>query len=169
MFIISDTHFCQQKICEVLTQDKTSKLRPWTNADDMDAALIANWNSVVGKNDAVYHLGDVMFDVTKINLLNELNGRKTLILGNHDTFNAKEYLRYFNDVKGVDIFDKCILSHYPIHRDAITARGYKVNIHGHIHDAFVKYQYIKDSLYFNACVEMINYTPIHFDVIKSVI
>ena len=117
----------------------------------------------------MYHLGDVILDITKINLLNELNGKKVLILGNHDTFNAREYLKYFIDVKGVDIIDQCMLSHYPIHRDAITARKYKCNIHGHIHDAFVEYQNVKDDLYFNACVEKINYTPIHFDAIKSVI
>lgn len=32
--------------------------RPWGDVDEMDSALIDRWNSVVGYDDTVYHLGD---------------------------------------------------------------------------------------------------------------
>jgi calcineurin-like phosphoesterase family protein len=54
-----------------------------------DEVLIHNWNKVVAPNDEVYHLGDV-FRVRNGNveeyrsILKRLNGRKYLILGNHD-------------------------------------------------------------------------------------
>jgi len=57
VFIISDTHFGHNNIVKFNRSDG-SPLRPWDNVDQMDDALIKNWNSVVGKEDKVYHLGD---------------------------------------------------------------------------------------------------------------
>ena len=34
--------------------------RPFADADEMDRVLIANYNSVVHKNDTVYLLGDIL-------------------------------------------------------------------------------------------------------------
>ncbi|MBQ1192537.1 MAG: hydrolase, partial [Lachnospiraceae bacterium] len=46
------------------------------------------WNSVVGKNDLIYIVGDFSFKKAKDteNLLRQLNGDKVLIKGNHDIF-----------------------------------------------------------------------------------
>ena len=51
----------------------------------MDQTLIENWNSVVGPNDYVFHLGDFCFKGSPYwdKMLNQLNGHKFLILGNH--------------------------------------------------------------------------------------
>lgn len=52
----------------------------------MDDAMVARWNSVVGKHDTVYHMGDFSWgryeDIYKI--LKRLNGIIHLTLGNHD-------------------------------------------------------------------------------------
>jgi calcineurin-like phosphoesterase family protein len=167
IFLISDTHFGQQKLCEVWRQDNTAKLRPFSTAREMDEIIINNWNKTVNKNDIVLHLGDVTLEKQYLNYLKELNGIKTLIAGNHDTFNASVYLEYFNDIKACSIIDKHLLTHYPVHRNAITARGYNRNIHGHIHDCLVMFNDKIDLLYKNVCVEYTDYTPVSFDVIKS--
>ena len=60
--------------------------RPWKTVEEMDNALIQNWNSVVGENDIVFHLGDFAFapNWRWKELLVKLNGRIYLIMGNHD-------------------------------------------------------------------------------------
>lgn len=61
--------------------------RPFADADEMDRVLIANYNSVVHKNDTVYLLGDICFriGVDRANeLIASMNGKKYLIKGNHD-------------------------------------------------------------------------------------
>lgn len=61
--------------------------RPFADVRDMDEALIANWNAVVGKNDIVIHLGDFAHKCEQRRLeaiFDRLNGRKFLVIGNHD-------------------------------------------------------------------------------------
>lgn len=51
-----------------------------------DKWLIEKWNSTIGKKDLVYILGDFAFGSPESvkKLLGKLNGKKFLILGNHD-------------------------------------------------------------------------------------
>jgi calcineurin-like phosphoesterase family protein len=75
----SDTHFSHSNIIKYCN-------RPFKDAGEMNRVLIQNWNDLVKPEDTVYHLGDVSFaspEVTK-NIVNNLNGYKILILGNHD-------------------------------------------------------------------------------------
>ena len=79
VYFTSDTHFGHSailKLCE----------RPWDNVEDHDKALINNWNSIVGIEDTVFHLGDFCFgNAQKWKQIREqLNGHIILILGNHD-------------------------------------------------------------------------------------
>ncbi len=80
-FYIADTHFRHAKIIECCD-------RPYASTDEMDNELIRRWNAVVGVGDIVYHLGDFAFglgDEEAIkNVFSRLNGRKVLVLGNHD-------------------------------------------------------------------------------------
>jgi calcineurin-like phosphoesterase family protein len=52
----------------------------------MNEALIREWNSVVGANDTVYHLGDVSIlrPERTCEILERLNGKIFLVRGNHD-------------------------------------------------------------------------------------
>src|SRR5574343_996511 len=72
-FLISDTHFGHKGVCQFLCDDGVTKVRPWTNPDDMDEALVKNWNSVVGPKDKVYHLGDVAINKRCLQTLSRLN------------------------------------------------------------------------------------------------
>jgi calcineurin-like phosphoesterase family protein len=59
-------------------------------------ALADNWNKMVGKKDRVIIIGDFAF-ANHAKWANYLNGRKVLILGNHDDMN-KEILKNFEEV-----------------------------------------------------------------------
>ena len=63
-----------------------TKMRPWDTAEEGDAAMVERWNSVVGDNDKVIHLGDVAIPRRGLKVLEQLKGRKVLIRGNHDIF-----------------------------------------------------------------------------------
>ena len=61
--------------------------RPFQTADQMDAAMIRNWNEVVRPEDTVYIIGDFIWrggKGYKKRIIDQLSGQKILILGNHD-------------------------------------------------------------------------------------
>ncbi len=70
-FFISDTHFGDERILRY-------ESRPFETVQQMDDALIENWNRVVGDTDTVFHLGDVSaYDFQKTQqILSALNGKK---------------------------------------------------------------------------------------------
>ena len=118
--------------------------RPWGTTEENDAALIRNWNDAVGPDDEVYLLGDVSWhNVTKtIEYLNDLNGVKHLIIGNHDQhFLKNKQFRdcfveiapykeiYTDDGKGI------VLCHYPIPTYNHHYNGW-VHFYGHVHNSF---------------------------------
>lgn len=78
LFFVSDTHFGHEAILHYAK-------RPFSSVEEMDQAMIDNWNKVVGPNDYVFHLGDFCFKGSQYwdRILNQLNGHKFLVLGNH--------------------------------------------------------------------------------------
>jgi len=162
IFIISDTHFGHSNI--IRYED-----RPYNDIEEMNDSLIKNWNQVVKNNDIIFHLGDFAFANKEglKELINALNGRKMLIMGNHDR-QINRHPKYWRDIGFEEVFkypiiykEFFILSHEPVY---LNENMPYVNIHGHIHST--KYSYRG---YFNACVENINYTPIEFEAIKKII
>lgn len=152
-------------MCEFLNSDN-SKLRPWTSVEEMDEALVANWNSVVNKKDKVYHLGDVVINRKALGTLSRLNGEKVLIKGNHDIFRLTDYTAHFKDIRAYHVLDKMLLSHIPVHPD--SKGRFKANIHGHTHsNRVLDSQGLIDEYYQCVCVEQINYTPIEFEAIRQ--
>jgi calcineurin-like phosphoesterase family protein len=179
VFLTSDTHFGHTNICKFTTADG-KPVRPWDNADEMDEALVANWNSVVRPGDKVYHCGDVVINKKALKTLGRLNGDKVLIRGNHDIFADADYLQYFRSLRGYHVMNGCILSHIPVHPDSLGRFG--TNIHGHLHTNRVKkargvdaktgqilYSDQFDTRYYSVCVELHNFTPVLFeDVLKKI-
>lgn len=79
IFFTADHHFGHANII------KFSE-RPFESIEDMHEQLIQRWNEKIGKDDMVYHLGDVSLgkpDFTK-EILDRLNGKIHLIKGNHE-------------------------------------------------------------------------------------
>ncbi len=82
LFFTSDSHFCHEAIIRFCN-------RPFSSVEEQDKILINNWNSVVGPEDTVFHLGDFCFGGFPKwkEIRNQLNGHIILILGNHDAKN----------------------------------------------------------------------------------
>jgi len=71
--------------------------RPFADVDEMNEALIANYNEVVGPDDTVYILGDVSNRCPgkqANEMIARLNGHKILIMGNHDMVHGWAGIKY---------------------------------------------------------------------------
>lgn len=153
VFVIGDTHFYHTNIIKYCD-------RPYINIQQMNRSLIMNWNKVVGPNDIVFHLGDFglgsQLELKKI--FDKLNGKKYLILGNHD---RKGGPKFFKQLGFEEVYKKnytignIILSHEPI----TNLKDGFINIYAHIHNATPDKSY-NDKHHFCSSVEKINYTPI---------
>jgi calcineurin-like phosphoesterase family protein len=180
VFLVSDTHFGHAGVCRFTRNDGVTKLRPWTDAAEMDEEMVRRWNDRVRPNDKVYHLGDVVINRKSLSIMDRLNGDKVLIRGNHDIFKDEDYTPYFRSLRGYHVMNGMILSHIPIHPESLGRFG--VNIHGHTHANRVKkirgvddrtgellYSDENDVRYHCVCVEQTDFAPILFeDVIKRI-
>lgn len=174
VFLTSDTHFGHAGVCRFTRNDGVTKLRPWTDPDEMDEEMVRRWNERVGPNDKVYHLGDVVINRKALPILNRLNGDKVLIRGNHDIFKDEDYAPYFRSLRGYHVMNGMILSHIPVHPESLGRFG--VNIHGHTHAnrvmrdlAVCGRDNVIDTRYHCVCVEQTNFAPILFeDVIDRI-
>ena len=179
-FLVSDTHFGHAGVCRFTEADGVTKIRPWTDPNEMDEEMIRRWNDRVRPNDKVYHLGDVVINRRALPTLARLNGDKVLIRGNHDIFRDEEYREYFRELRAYHVMNGMILSHIPLHEASLGRFG--VNIHGHLHTNRVKrargidartgatlYSTENDVRYHCVCVEQTDFAPILFeDVIKRI-
>ena len=140
IFYISDLHLMHQNIIRFDN-------RPFKTVEEMDKALIDNWNSVVSNADHVYHLGDFCWGKKDdwIKYLKLLNGNIHIINGNHDlkefSSDVRKYIVEAVDYKEItDNGRHVILCHYPI----MCYNGqYRLNengepktymLYGHVHD-----------------------------------
>lgn len=161
-FFISDLHLNHSRILEF-----AGDYRDGDTVLEHNEILITKWNSVVRKKyDIVYVLGDVVFNKNDLHYLDELNGRKILIRGNHDEFKTGVYLKYFEQVYGIFKYKEFWLTHCPVHPHEL--RG-KRNIHGHVHQNSIMNSYgdEKDDRYINVCVEALDGYPVPLDDIRS--
>ena len=99
MFFTADTHFGHNNILKLCN-------RPFDTIDDMNEALIKNWNARITGADSVYIVGDMFFrcaDAEKI--LSRLHGKKHLIIGNHDAswMDQVDLTQYFVDVRDFQV------------------------------------------------------------------
>lgn len=97
VFFTSDTHFGHKNIlywCPARA-DWRSK-----GVEAFDQHLLAQWNDTVRPEDTVVHLGDLSFMPNKgtSQLLDQLHGKKIILLGNHDN---EKVLRSHPSVIGV--------------------------------------------------------------------
>jgi len=157
IFFIADTHFGHANILNFLNDDG-KHVRDFISVEEMDEAMVDNWNRVVKPQDKVYHLGDVAMKRYALQTVARLNGHLKLVRGNHDIYDTEEYLEYFDDIYGCRVLDRILFTHIPIHPGNMGK--FKLNVHGHIHERTLEYPYL------NVSVERINYTPVSLDEIK---
>lgn len=134
VFFTSDLHFNHENIIKFCN-------RPVNNTDEMHELIIKNWNDKVGATDTVYILGDVSWKGPSHTdyLLNQLNGKKILIIGNHDPEGIISLFDESYDMLGLNINDEedgkryqAHLCHFPMVSWYGMEKG-SINIHGHLH------------------------------------
>jgi len=162
IFFTADTHFYHKKIIEYCK-------RPFTDVEEMNEALIENWNSVVKRKDTVYHLGDFSFGNRELirKLRHKLKGKIILILGNHDKRGRiHKLVDLFTEItyyKELNIDKKrFILFHYPILEWNHYFRG-AFHLYGHTH----KDMGLKNAL--NVGVDLHNYRPISLEEVLRIL
>lgn len=173
----SDHHFFHKNIIKYCN-------RPFGSVEEMNEALVTNWNSVVGPDDHVYHLGDFCFgNVEKWNWCLEpgrLNGHIHLILGNHDPDRVFREGTMYGRFDSID-FQKIliiegwtvILNHFPFSSFSNNVDHKVMELFGHIHsgpEGIGNVMLDGHTLQWNQYdvgVDNNNYTPISWAEIKT--
>lgn len=130
----ADTHFGHANVLGY-------EARPFRTVEEMDEALIRNWNAKVLPTDDIYILGDFTLKGPSLanELLERLHGRKFLIRGNHDGFADRKSFRSDLLVWVKDYFElswqgqSFVLCHYPFLSWNGMHRGC-FHLHGHQHN-----------------------------------
>ncbi len=159
VFFTADPHYGHRRIITICN-------RPYTTVEEMDEALIANHNSVVGKRDTVHILGDVTLKHPK-QYLSRLNGKKHLYLGNHDDRRANA-LACYDSVQDVALLkidgEKIWCSHYA-HLAWPEAHYGVWHLFGHSHGRTAPVN-VRGRM-MDVGVDCWNYTPISFEAVRE--
>lgn len=132
-FFTSDLHFDDDRL-NLFGRDLA-----FSSKEEVDNAIIENWNKTITDNDVVFVLGDVSLTLEGLSKIALCNGYKVLIKGNYDEYKTAKYgvsdkmLRNFFDKVVTEMYVKigdtiCYLNHYPT-----NAKKEYFNICGHIH------------------------------------
>jgi calcineurin-like phosphoesterase family protein len=110
---------------------------PYATVQQMDEAMIANWNAAVAPEDIIYHLGDfAMGKKPAPSYLERLNGQKHLIWGNHDSNQTRQLSNWASSQPYLEINlegNFIVLCHYAMrvwnksHRGALMFYGHSHN------------------------------------------
>ena len=169
IWLSSDFHFQHSNILNFKDKDgKRFRGDLFADADEMDNHMIEQHNKMVKPGDIFYCLGDVFFGnrETFKKLWPRLNGRKRLIVGNHDDIPFLCSGGFFQKVQESRQFREfgLILTHRPAeptqmwdHRQDLPL----FNLHGHIHQ-----NESPPGMYKNMSMEAIDYTPINIEELR---
>ncbi len=88
-YFTADLHLFHEKISQYCN-------RPFKTTEKMWRAIKRNWNSVVGKDDIIWIAGDLTLKKAPhknllYKMMEELNGEKHLVIGNHDQMLPIDY------------------------------------------------------------------------------
>ena len=135
IWFTSDLHFGHDR-------EFVWKARGFESVQEMNLAIAGRFNSKVQPEDTVYILGDLMLgdNVTGEYFLSQLNGKKIIVLGNHDTNPRIDiYKKYADEVVYATMlkYKKRVIymSHYPTLTGNLddTPGHCVLNFHGHTH------------------------------------
>jgi calcineurin-like phosphoesterase family protein len=153
VFFTADLHFGHKNIIKYCN-------RPYPSIESMNESIVEIWNKYVPNDADVFILGDVAFSMTKNKireLLNSMNGRKHLVIGNHDKLDELPLDCFVHismqdqiviKTEGEDStssYTTVILSHYPLMRWAGCSRGV-FSLHGHEHGAIKNKDYMLNQM-----------------------
>ena len=135
IFVTSDLHFFHNNILKY-----NAISRPFNTIEEMNDVIISNWNNMITLKDKTYILGDISFGPAgkTAELLQQLNGTKILIKGNHDSsylkndliLNCFESIHDYYELKYNKQF--ICMFHFPI--EMWNRKHYGgLHFHGHTH------------------------------------
>ena len=144
VYISSDLHFGHKKIREYCPQFRSR----FSTIEEMDQALIAEWNSKVKPGDQIYFLGDMCFyrtDSEVNSLLYALQGNIIWVKGNHDHSSTLKLARKIDRYTIKDVVEMrhsdnnlIVMTHFP---QLIWNKNHygSVHFHGHCHSSIEKH------------------------------
>ena len=164
IYFTADLHFGHKNIIKYCK-------RPFSTIEEMDLALINNWNSVVDIKDIVYILGDVTFNIESLKFyMSQLKGSIKIIPGNHDN-----WLNAFDCHKVISISNfevqllpslyelkRMVLCHYQM-KNWNRAHYNSIHLYGHSHG-----NSISEGKSMDVGVDCNNFTPISIDKVLSI-
>lgn len=167
IFIVSDTHFGHDR-------EFVYGPRGFSSVQEHDEEIIRRWNEVVGPEDIVYHLGDVMLGDNQhgLDCVRRLNGHIKLIRGNHDTDARWKLYATLPNVECIGWAEvikyrkyQFYLSHHPTMTSNLEKAPYLrmhlINLFGHTHQN--KRFYNDTPFMFHAGLDSNNCTPVLLD------
>ena len=159
-YFISDTHFFHRNIIDYCG-------RPFKSEVEMNDTIIRRWNIKVEKTDTIFHLGDFSLCTEALTILEQLNGKKFLVPGNHDKAairNSTHWVDICPDIQEIRIGeDIIILCHYPL--ESWNKKFHNsIHLHGHIHLRTNSHN--KQVNRYDVGVDANNFTPVSFHEIK---
>lgn len=156
IWFTADTHFSHPRIIEYCN-------RPFKSVDEMDQAIISNWNNKIAPKDLVYHLGDFGFGpIQKLReIKSKLNGHIEFIFGSHDKnltsfFKSRRYLLRIK-IEGQVI----VLCHYAM-RVWPESHYNSWHLYGHSHGRLENFGKSLD-----VGVDCWNFYPVSYEEIKQ--
>jgi calcineurin-like phosphoesterase family protein len=171
----SDHHFHHANIIKYAD-------RPFADPAEMNHFIVKQHNAYVQPSDHWYCLGDVTMERDNqgrgLHILDGMHGHKRLIMGNHDHYHVKHYLKYFEKVMAMQRMDDLWFMHVPCHPSNVgRCSGI---VHGHIHQnpsppPAVSNWVDKDTgaamrrivPYLNISLEATGYRPLSLDEIRE--
>jgi calcineurin-like phosphoesterase family protein len=174
IFFTSDQHFGHKNIIRFCD-------RPFATIEEMNRAMIDNWNAVVSEEDVVWCLGDFAYrwGITHVqSTVQSLKGHKHLIVGNHDRKIAHCYPEMgFESVTQNGRIERngrtWRMSHYPYVGDPNSPYEDRFKdlrlkdegewlLHGHVHQ-----HWKQRGRMINVGVDIWGFTPVSLDEIEK--
>ncbi len=169
IYFISDTHFNHDR-------EFVYGPRGFKSIDEMNEALIENWNETVTDVDDIYVLGDFFLGTDEefiLDTLGKLRGKIHLIYGNHDTPKKIELYNKYPTVVECEGYATKIkykkrefyLSHYPTLTAGLEQDPNRavINLFGHTHS---KDKFYEDRPYmYNVAADAHDNRPVSIDTI----
>ena len=134
IWFTADTHFGHGRIIEYTR-------RPFQDPQEMEEAILEQFNARIKPGDSLYHLGDLAWSTwlpeRGAGFFKQLNSKQLhLIRGNHDRLKDQEYRKWFcwvGDYKTLSAQDRyLVMSHYPF-RSWLGREHGSYQLHGHCH------------------------------------
>lgn len=163
-YYIADCHFGDEKVIHF-------SYRPFETVEEMDAAMIRNWNRRINDWDDVYIVGDLIHRSEDPEYyLKQLKGRLHLIVGNHDRKLKEEghLSKYFVEIAEYLVIrdgnHRLVLFHYPmLEWDGYYYGTWHVFGHIHNHPSLTLERASKLPKALNCGTDVIGYRPVTFD------